>query len=217
MSVGDRSKRIRQRVLDRLGVSGMGNVSKEKVYRALDDVQLEAAEALLCLEAKWEIVVSQNEELVPFPPNFIAEKQLIPRSGTQELIRIDLRKKDRLAREYNAASNAVDASSGTVLYYYQWNENFGFLMSNGSAPSEDVEIDCYYWSTPDPTTDKLSDTKNPVIHRRFDRLLEYMATSEISGFPEDEARWLREMEKMETRVNQTNMDVSNVPNSRELD
>lgn len=221
MAAGDRTKRIRQRVLDRIAfASGLGRISHEKIHRTMDDVQREISEALLCLEGKWEIVVSNTDELVAFPPNFVAEKQLTPRSGSQPLERIDLAKRDVLKREYNAVQNgdsAITNENSDVFYYYQWNDNFGFLLQNGQVPSSDIEIDCYYWHTPDPTADKVSDSKDPILHRRFDRLIEYMTLSEITGRPEDEQRWEREMSRMEERVNTTNIDVGSVPTTRDYD
>lgn len=167
MATGDRSKRIRsnvQRVLNNRGETreeGLGLA----IYEAGDRIQRRIADETLCLETTLDDITVANEELYSLPDDFISERA-VRVDGSLPVIKINRDKFVSLKRML-ASEDTSDESASDLVYYYIWENQIGFLIASGAAPSSAITFHIDYWRYPS-TSEKLSDTKDPVVDRRWD-------------------------------------------------
>lgn len=183
MAIGDRSKHIRQNVQDILGdTAGVDAAKSARIYDAVNRIQREIAETFYCLEGVEEIELEAGQELYDFPDEMLSERKLIPNDASTPLQKIDFDTLDTLKR-LQANEDNTDVTSDDIFYYYKWQGQFGFLRCDGSLPSGVATITVYYWRGPDEDTEVISDSVDPVVHRRWDTALFYGAAAELTHNP----------------------------------
>lgn len=216
MATGDRSKRLKtnvQRVLGDLGELKEEALPKS-VYDCLNRIQRRICEDASCLEDKTDLTLFDGEELYDFPSDMIHERMLIT-SGSTKLEHIGFEDVDRVKRSFQS-QDVIDTTSGDVFYYYKWNGQFGFLLSNGGSPGSESTVSVYYWRVPS-SSEEMSDTKDPVIESKWDSALFYGAAAELSG----ENKWFvmfeQEMSRRVGKERTTRSDPSYIPYNSNYD
>jgi len=180
MATGDRSKRLRTNVQRVLGDYGDNNDAAlpKAIYDTLNRIQRRICEDASCLEGKSDLTLYSGEEFYDFPSDMLHERMIIP-FGSIPLKHIGFEEVDRMKRSA-VSTDLPDTTSGEVAYYYKWNGQFGFLMSNGGLPGSESTLTVYYWRIPS-TSEEMSDTKDPAIDSRWDTALFYGAAAELTG------------------------------------
>lgn len=184
-----RSRQLRSNIQRALGdEAGLGIGLSSRIYDTLNRIQRRIAEDALAIETVGTISLLAGTETYAFPTGFITERLLRVQDSTLELEKINMDRVEELKR--------LGSSTGDqVLYYYKWNDSFGFLTSSGSAPSAAATVDVYYWRTP---AELISDTIDPIINSRWDTCLFYGAVAELSS----ENKWYILYENEFNRVRQ---------------
>ena len=217
MASGDRSKRIRvnvQRVLQNRGETLEGALALS-IFEAGDRIQRRIAEEALCIEGTVEIDTESGEELYQLPPDFISERIIIPSGATTELRKIDMEEVYHLKR-LGASTTASDSTADDLFHYYLWNEQIGFLLNNGGAPSSVITITMYYWRYPG-TGENLSETKDPIVRPQFDDVIYKGIVAELTGDSKWEARFESTLHMAKSNERSRQEGVYQVANNRSYD
>jgi hypothetical protein len=215
MAAGDRSKRIRQNVQNRLGdVHGTGAGKQTIVYDVLNRVQRRIAETANAIEDTYELNLDGDQELYDVPDGLIAEIKLMS-SGAVELKKINLDEVDQFKRGFSA-SDSVAWTGDDAYYYYRWANQYGFLRSNGSVGATST-VAIYYYRAPDETTEIMSDTIDPVVDRRWDSALFYGALAELTPDPQWMALFQNEVEIQKRIQRSTNIFTGDISVNRSYD
>lgn len=180
MASGDVSKRIRSNIQRRLKSHGqdIAEALPDAIYSACDNVQNRIAEETLCLEGTADILISADQETYDFPDGMISERKLIS-DGSLELKKINQDKVDSLTRQRQSTESS-DSTADNLQYYYKWGDQFGFLAANGAIPGADSTVTVKYWRYID-STEKMSDTIDPIVNRRWLKAIEYGALADLTG------------------------------------
>jgi hypothetical protein len=215
MATGDRSKRIRQNVQNRLGdVHGVGAGRATIVYDVLNRVQRRIAEDANAIEDLYELELIGDQELYDVPDGFIAEMKLMS-SGAVEIQKINLEQVEELKRGF-ANQDSVAWTGEDAYYYYRWANQFGFLKSDGSVGSTSV-VSIYYYRAPDETTEVMSDSIDPVVDRRWDSALFYGAMAELTPDAQWMALYQNELSLQKRIQRSTNVYTGDIPVNRSYD
>jgi hypothetical protein len=214
MATGDVSKRIRSNIQRRLKSHGqdIDEALPDAIYSACDIVQNRIAEDTLCLQDKENISVFAGQETYDFPALMISERKLVT-DGTLPLEKISMDKVEKLTLSRN---NEDTVSSDDLMFYYKWNDKFGFLGSNGTIPSADFTVTVYHWRFLDDS-EKMSDTVDPVVGRRWNLAIEFGALADLTRDPKWVASYEAEMQRVGSKELSNRSEILNVENDRSYD
>lgn len=135
------------------------------IFEAGDRIQRLIAGECLCLEATSEDSTISGTETYGLPDDFIAERVVRATNSSISVVKVNRDKYASLKRML--ASDTSDESASNLFYYYIWGGEIGFLLSSGAAPTSEIPFQIDYWRYPG-TGEKLSNTRDPVVDRRFD-------------------------------------------------
>jgi hypothetical protein len=147
------------------------------IYETMNRIQTQISEDFLCIEESEDIQTSSGQEFYDFPDEFITERKLILDEGSTELKLITLDEVERLKR---TANENPDWTADTPVYYYKWENQFGFLGYNGAVPDgEENTITVYYYKT--AYDDIMSDTVDPVLSHLWDTAIRLGTLADLLG------------------------------------
>ena len=217
MATGDRVKRLLTNVRSVLKDQGDLNelASPKAILDALNRVQRRIAEEAMCIEDSSEISVDSGTELYNFPDDMIHERMLIP-AGSTELKCIDLLEVNRLKRSAQADDSVSELTSEDLWYYYKWNGQFGFLISDGTMPNASSTVTVHYWRYPS-ASDEMTETKDPLIENVWDTALFYGAAAELSGENKFWMLFEKEMARRSLKEHSVRSDFGRLPQARDYD
>lgn len=147
-------------------ISKRTNKDDEHIYNELNAVQLEICERASALENKFTIDVVADKELYDYPDGLYINRVIHSNMGNVTEISInDL--------------NNIKPGSADTIYYYKYNNQIGFILADGSIPS-DVTIYIYGWRRPkEDGSEDISRTVDPILDRRWDWCLVLGALSRL--------------------------------------
>lgn len=214
MATGDRVKRLLTNVRSVLGDQGelKEQATPKAILDALNRVQRRIAEEAMCLEESTEITV--DSETCPFPDGMIHERVLIPNAAT-ELKLIDFVEADRLKR-LNQTTDTTDTTSDDLWFYYKWNSQFGFLLCDGSVPTTESTVTCYYWRYPS-TSEEMTETKDPILDSIWDTCLFYGAVADLTADPKRIQMFENELSRRSRKERTTRSEVGRIIPSGDYD
>lgn len=180
MAAGDRTKRIRSKI-QRLcnDPHGITLANQDKVFDVLNLIQNRICEETGAKQVKTTISVVANTELYDYPSGFISESAILGGSTTP------LEKKSIAEiAEIKRVGTQSTTSTADPMYYYKWNNQFGFTNAAGGAPSGASTITLYGWRIPliDGSED-VSDSIDPIVNTRWDNCFVMGGVALLTGDP----------------------------------
>lgn len=172
MAVGDRSRKLRQRVQTVV----RGDVdSPDVIYDALNRIQARICEEAGAKNDRGTIAVVGGTELYNVPDGFTTEESIISPTSTP------LTKKSLIEiAAIKQAGISLGTTTGDPIYYYKWNNQIGLVNAAGGAPADSGSFIIYYWRKPiSDGTEDIGEAIDPIIGSRWDECLFYGAVADL--------------------------------------